>query len=268
MIFAHRCLLALSSLVVSHTDIRAQDEPVDATDPTKIYTFAGGGLKYTDYTNGESMIEARATGNIALTESDTLLFEFGYGWHDGDLVPGSNNNLTNLRFRWFHLYTIRYDVEKGYRGKGINLDLQLAGNLKGTNGQNVLVAGIMPVFALGGDWDLYLTTAAVGSWDKKWENFNGAGVSVNAQFIYSPSNWWQGAQIQIIPDYKYFLTGSLDGEGSGNLDFNIGGNFTNTVTWDATYQKNFDVDLNSHRRGMDTGLENDWNVFFNVTTYF
>ena len=268
MIFAHRCLLTLSLLVASHTDIWAQEEPIDATDPTKLYTFAGGGLKYTDYTNGESMIEARANGNIALTESDTLLFEFGYGRHDGDLVPGSDNDFTDVRLRWFHLYTIKYDIEKGYRGKGIQVDLQLAGNLKGTNGQNVLVAGVMPVFALGGDWDLYLTTAVVGSWDKKWEKYNGAGVSVNAQFIYSPSNWWQGAQIQIIPAYKYFLTGSLQNEGSGNFDFNIGGNFSNTITWDATLQKNFDVDLSSHRRGKDTGLENDWNVFFNVNSYF
>jgi len=29
------------------------EEKIDASDPTKIYTYAGGGLKYTDYTNGE-----------------------------------------------------------------------------------------------------------------------------------------------------------------------------------------------------------------------
>ena len=268
MNFANNRLLTSALLFVLSASIWAQDEPVDATDPTKIYTFAGGGLKYSDYTNGESMLEVRATGNIALTDSDQLLFEFGYGWHDGNLVAGSNNDFTDLRFRWFHLYTIKYDLEKGYRGMGIQVDLQVAGNLKGTDGQNVLVAGIMPVFALGGNWDLYLTTAAVGSWDKKWEHYNGAGAAVSAQFIYSPDNWWQGAQIQIIPDYKYFFTGFLKNEGSGTLDVNIGGNFSNTIVWDFTAQKNFDVDLSSLRRGVDTGLENDWNVFFNVTSYF
>ena len=33
------------------------EDQVDASDPTKIYTYAGGGLKYTDYTNDESMID-------------------------------------------------------------------------------------------------------------------------------------------------------------------------------------------------------------------
>ena len=79
MNFTHSRLLTSALLFAICTTIWAQDEPVDATDPTKIYTYAGGGLKYTDYTNGESMIEVRATGNIALSDSDQLLFEFGYG---------------------------------------------------------------------------------------------------------------------------------------------------------------------------------------------
>lgn len=263
-----RCFLAFALSTVLHKPLWAQDDVVDATDPTKIYTYAGAGLKYSDYTNGESMMEVRATGNIGLSEVDMLLFELGYGWHDGDLVPGSNSDLTDLRFRWFHMNDMKYDVEKGYRGMGIQVDLQLAGDLKGTNGENVVLAGVMPVFALGGKWDLYLTTAAVASWDKKWENYNGAGAALSGQFIYSPDHWWMGAQIQIIPEYKYFLTGSLQNEGSGSVDINIGGNLSNTVVWDVTYQKNVDVDLNSHRSGVDTGLENDWNIFANLTMYF
>ena len=51
------------------------DEQIDATDPTKIYSYLGAGLKYTEYTNGEFMWEIRATGNIGLSESDMLLFE-------------------------------------------------------------------------------------------------------------------------------------------------------------------------------------------------
>ena len=42
------------------------EERIDATDPTKIYTFMGGGLKYNEYTNGEHMLEARVIGNIGL----------------------------------------------------------------------------------------------------------------------------------------------------------------------------------------------------------
>jgi len=59
------------------------EDQIDASDPTKIYTYAGGGVKYTDYTNGESMWEIRATGNLGLSDSDMVMFELGYGWHDG-----------------------------------------------------------------------------------------------------------------------------------------------------------------------------------------
>ena len=49
---------------------------------------------------------------------------------------------------------------------------------------------------------------------------------------------------------------------------NVGGEITPTIMWDFIAEKNFDVDLKTLRRGENTGLENDWNVFFNVTTYF
>jgi hypothetical protein len=145
----------------------------------------------------------------------------------------------------------------------------LAGELQGTDGQNQLAAGVMPAFALGGDWNLYLQMNVVGAWDKNWNNFNGVGPGVNAQFIYSPEHWWPGAQIQIIPQYTKFLNGKLDGEGSGALEVNVGGQITPTVMWDATFSKNLDLDLKSLNRDIfKPDLENDWNVFFNVTSYF
>lgn len=155
------------------------DEAIDATDPTKVYTYFGGGLKYNEYTNSDYMVELRLTGNLGLQ------------------------------------------------------------------------------------------TNVVGAWDKEWNNFNGAGPGVNAQFIYSPEHWWPGAQIQIIPQYTTFLTGKLDGEGSGALELNIGGEITPTVMWDITYSKNLGLDLKSLSRDIfNAELENDWNVFFNVTSYF
>ena len=81
------CALALVTIFAHQAQA---DEPVDATDPTKIYSFIGGGLKYNEYTNGEYMWEIRATGNIGLSESDMILFEGGYGKHQGNQAPGSN----------------------------------------------------------------------------------------------------------------------------------------------------------------------------------
>ena len=244
------------------------EERIDASDPTKIYTFMGGGPKYNEYTNGEHMWEARVLGNVALGEHDMLLFETGYGWHNGKQNPRSNHGMTNTRIRWFHLWDMNYDLERGYRGIGLQLDVQLAGQLKGTDGQNQVLFGAMPVFALGGGWNLYLMLNVANAWDKGWEYWNGIGPSVTAQFVYDNDDWWPGAQIKINPSYTYFMAGYLDGEGSGILEFNVGGEFTPTVMWDITAEKNFDKDLRSLNREPGRDLENDWNVFFNVTTYF
>jgi hypothetical protein len=254
------CGLALTCL--------ADEERIDASDPTKIYTFMGGGFKYNDYTNGEYMWEARAIGNIGLGEHDSLLFEAGYGWHKGDQAPGKDSGLTNARVRWFHLYEMNYELETGYRGFGLQLDAQLAGGLKGTDGQNQILVGAMPVFALGGSWNLYLMLMVANTWDKGWEYWNGIGPSVTAQFIYDNESWWPGAQVRIIPSYTYFVSGELKDEGSGNVELNVGGEFTPTLMWDATLQKNFDLYLSSFSRGPGEELENDWNLFFNVTSYF
>jgi hypothetical protein len=52
----------------------------------------------------------------------------------------------------------------------------------------------------------------------------------------------------------------------GGLKYN---DYTNGgYMWDLTAEKNFDVDLRSFSRGPGEDLENDFNVFFNVTTYF
>ena len=142
-----RCLALLTGIVLG-TTVMADEERIDASDPTKIYTYAGGGLKYNDYTNGEYMWETRAIGNVGLSEHDMLLFEAGYGWHEGGQAEGKDSGLTNARLRWFHLYDMDYEVETGYRGLGLQLDVQLAGSLKGTDGQNQIVFGAIPALQL------------------------------------------------------------------------------------------------------------------------
>ena len=146
------------------------------------------------------------------------------------------------------------------------MDIQAAGSLKGTDGQNLVNVGVMPVWALSKTWNLYLSLNVINAWDKNFDNYNGIGVGFDAQIIYNP-DWWPGSQIRILSAYNYFVDGELEGEGSGNIDINIGGEINSSTMWDITVQKNVDKDLNSFRRGHDSGLENDFNVFLNVTRY-
>jgi hypothetical protein len=242
-------------------------EEIDASDPTKVYTYAGGGVKYTEYTNGEDMWEGRVTGNLGLSPSDMVLFELGYGWHNGDLVEGKDSGLSNARLRYFHLFPMDYSVASGYRGMAMQLDFQIAGELKGTDGQNVITVGVLPAFGLSERWNFYLALNVINSWDKEFKEFNGTGLGIAPLLVYTP-DWWTGSYVQFWPSYSYFFTADLEGEGSGNVDLTLGGAITPKVMWSVTGQALFDEDLKSYRRGVDTGLKNDWNVFANVTTYF
>lgn len=259
----------LVTLLLASSAVLHAEEAIDASDPTKIYTYAGGGIKYTDYTNDERMTELRALGNIALSQSDMLMFEIGYGRHNGNKISGDNSAITNGRLRWFHLFDMDYSVTAGYRGWATQVDLQIAGSLKGTDGQNSLSIGALPAFGINEKWSLFVALNVINSWDKKFKKYNGMGLNISPLFVYS-ADWWEGSYLQIWPGYTYFVSGELgDNEtGSGNLDITTGGNITDSIMWSLTYQKNYDVTLRSYKRGKDTGLNNDQNIFFSITTYF
>jgi hypothetical protein len=73
-------LIVVTSIWVLAPNTSTAQEEIDASDPTKIYTYAGPGIKYTDYTNDQSMTEIRAAGNVGLGANDMVIFELGYGW--------------------------------------------------------------------------------------------------------------------------------------------------------------------------------------------
>ena len=139
--------------------------------------------------------------------------------------------------------------------------------MPGTDGQNVASLGALAAFGINDEWSFFLGANAVNTWDKGFDTYNGFGISVAPLLVYSP-DWWAGAYVQLWPNYTRFLTDELSGSGAGNIDATVGGQFSEKVWWAATYQHNVDEDLRSFRRGEDTGLTNDWNLFFSVTTYF
>ena len=159
-------------------------------------------------------------------------------------------------------------VVSGHRGWATQVDLQIAGALKSTDGQNKLALGYTAAFGISEKWSFYLPLNVVNTWDKKFTHFSRTGISVSPRKLFSSNSWWRGAQVQIVPVYKYFVTGDLKDDGDGTLEINVGGEFAPTIMWDITGQKNYKVELTSLRRGIDTGVKNDWNVFINVTTYF
>jgi len=259
-----RSLVYLLSMVVS--SLFAEDA-IDASDPTKVYTFAGLGIKYTDYTNDEAMVELRTVGNIGITPNDMLLFEIGYGRHNGDKVEGNNKGITNSRLRWFHLFEMDYSISSGYRGWATQIDLQMAGSLKGTDGGNTLSMGVLPAFGINEQWSFFLPLNLVNSWDKDFKDYKGLGVNISPLFVYTPK-WWNESYIQIWPEYTYFVSGEFEDQGSAALELTTGGAISDMTWWALTYKKNYDVHLKVLERSNNSGLNNYQNIFLNFTKYF
>lgn len=260
------CLAVIVWLVSPDTS-HAQEE-IDASDPTKIYSYAGPGVKYTEYTNGESMSEIRASGNVGLGASDMVLFELGYGWHSQDKAAGKTTSLTNARARWFHLFPMDYSVVSGYRGLGTQVDVQLEGDIIGTNASNTISVGGLAAFGISGSLSAYLALNAVMSWTSEFEKYNGTGGSIAPLLVFAPSGLWPGAFFQLWPAYTYFFSGEIKDSGSANIDFVIGASLTSTLIASVTFQKFLDQDLKSYPTINGSRLIADWNAFLTVSLYF
>lgn len=246
-------------------------EAIDASDPTKIYSYAGLGYKYTAYTNHDHLQEIRTNGQLGLSESDMLTFEIGYGKYQGTVLPGEHGTgLTNARARWFHLASMDSSVTHGYRGWATQVDLQLEGSVKGTKGTNTLALGVLPAFAINPEWSLYLPLNYVSTWNHAFKKHQGHGISFAPMAAYAPADGpWPGFFLQIWPSYTRYIAGNLKGKGGANIDLTLGWTPADRMVVTATLQHNFDKNLSLYipNPGASSG-PNDWNLFISTSFYF
>ncbi len=259
-----------AAILISFSLASQADEAIDASDPTRIYSYAGPGYKYTKYSNGDYLSELRVIGNMGLSDKDMVLFEFGYGKYNGTVLAGEEDTgFTNLRARWFHLFKMDHSVTKGYRGWATQVDLQGEGEVKGTKGTNTLAIGALPAYGINAEWAFYLPVNYVSTWGEDFDNHRGHGISIAPMAAYAPAKGpWPGFFVQIWPSYTRYFSGDLDGEGGANLDITIGWSPADKVVATATLQQNFDKDLNLYNPSTGTSGANDWNIFASASWYF
>ncbi|MEH6551747.1 MAG: hypothetical protein V7711_08355 [Pseudomonadales bacterium] len=246
------------------------EESIDASDPTKIYSYVGPGYKYTEYSNGDNLQEARVIGNLGLGNSDMVLFEIGYGTYNGTLAEGEKEDgTTNGRARWFHLFNMDYSVLSGYRGLATQIDLQFEGSVKGTKGSNTVALGAMPAFGINENWSFFLPINYVSTWGEDFKDHQGHGISIAPMASYAPAEGlWPGFFLQLWPSYTRYVSGDLEGEGGANLDVTVGGSITQKILVTGTFQQNFDKDLKLFNPSTGSSGPNDWNIFLAVNFYF
>jgi hypothetical protein len=164
-------LIAVLALLFSTGVVAEEGAKIDASDPTKIYSYAGVGLKITEFSNGDSLNEVRAIGNLGFGDSDMVMFELGYGKYSGSILPGeSKEDVTNGRARYFHLFNMDYSITSGYRGWATQIDLQFEGDVKGTTSGNTVALGVLPAFGGGADWSFFLPVNYVTTWANNFDS--------------------------------------------------------------------------------------------------
>jgi len=250
--------------------VPAGAEGIDASDPTKIQTYAGPGIKYTSFADDADLTELRATGNIGVGEKDMVMFELGYGDFDGPAIAGDKTSgLTNARARWFHLFKMDSTVVKGYRGWATQIDLQFEGDVVRTSGTNTVAVGAVPAFGVNESWSFFLPVNYVSTWGPDFNNHLGQGISVAPMAAYAPAKGpWPGFFVQIWPSYTRYFAGDLDGEGAANVDLTLGWAPADRWVVTGVLQKNFDKNFQGFRRpGVISGA-NDWNLFVSGSFYF
>ncbi|TVZ41643.1 hypothetical protein P886_0991 [Alteromonadaceae bacterium 2753L.S.0a.02] len=248
----------------------ASAEKIDASDPTKIYSYAGPGYKTTKYSNGDTLSEIRGQGNLALGAQDMVMFELGYGNYSGTVAASEKENgFTNSRVRWFHLFKMDSSVVSGYRGWATQIDVQIEGEVKGTKGSNSVAMGALPAFGINEAWSFYLPVNYVSSWNSDFDKHTGHGISVAPMAAWAPEKGpWPGFFMQFWPNYTRYLAGDLEGEGAANLDITVGWSPADTVVVTLLMQQNFDKDLNFYTPSKSTSGANDYNLFLSASWYF
>ncbi len=226
-----------------------EKQKIDASDPTRIVTFIGLGPKYTQYVDGSNVKELQFSLSMGLGVKDMISVEGGYGYQSATRQYG----WTNIDIRHFHLF--RMDkVDKGYRGWGSSFQLNIAGSLPGTDGQNLLGLGGSPAFALGNGMDIYPIVMVMNSWDKHFGHYNGGGLNFSP-LLSIKMDYWDGAFINIWPQYTRYFWGDLGklDAGGGQLRLVTGGKITPTLLWRLLAFYPFDKNLRgySHNGGFD-----------------
>lgn len=265
--------LFASFLVASLTlalSANALADDIDASDPTKIQTYAGPGIKFTSFADDAELLEFRATGNIGLGAKDMIMFELGYGDFDGPAISGqTTNGLTNARARWFHLFNMDGSVVSGYRGWATQIDLQLEGDVTRTRGSNTVAIGALPAFGINEDWAFYLPVNYVSTWNSDFNDHTGHGISIAPMAAYAPADGpWPGFFIQIWPSYTRYFAGDLEDSGGANVDITLGWAPADRWVVTGVFQKNFDKDFQGFRRPGVVSGANDWNLFISGAYYF
>ena len=241
--------LILTSSVTSAEEQQHKTPQIDASDPTRIVTFIGAGPKYTQYVDDSNVRELQFSVTVGLGAKDMITVEGGYGYQSATKKYG----MTTTDIRHFHLFKMD-QVEKGYRGWGSSFQLNLAGTLPGTDGQNILGLGASPAYALGGGIDLYPIGMVMNSWDKDFGYYNGGGLNFSP-LLSIKMDYWDGAFVNIWPQYTRFFWGDLGklDAGGGQLRLVTGGKITPTLLWRALAFFPFDKNLRGydHDGGFD-----------------
>ncbi len=260
-------ILFLGSLIFT-SEALSLENSIDSSEPTRVYTGVGISAVSSEYDNGESLRELRGSINWAMTPDDMLQIESGYGQHDSNVTGGDDSGLTRTSLRYRQRLPFDESVQTGFLGMAFQAELQLSGEIRGTDGQTLFSGGTTPAIRISKSFDIYPIVNLVNSFDKNFKHYNGSGFDFAPRLTYTPSYLWPGAVVQIQPGYSKYLVGQLAFGNSSRVRIASSGTLFSVLQWTLSAERYNGLDLTTWRGKNSTGLKHDWSATFQLLATF
>lgn len=197
-----------------------------------------------------------------------LQIESGYGQHDSSVTGGDDSGLTRTSLRYRQRLPFDDALQTGFLGMAFQAELQLSGEIRGTDGQTLFSGGTTPAIRISKSFDIYPIVNLVNSFDKNFKHYNGSGFDFAPRLTYTPDYLWPGAVVQIQPGYSKYLVGQLAFGNASRMRIASGGSLFSVLQWTLSAERCNGLDLTTWRGNNSTGLKHDWNATFQLLGTF
>lgn len=240
----------------------------DPSDPTRVDTRGGFGVKNTEYDPSGQLRELRAKIAVQLNPKDLVTIDIGVGKNLN--VPGESDEfgLTDVRFRFFRMWNVDRSIVAGWQGWGTSLELQTPGNVPGTDGSGLVALGAMGALGLGSGFSAFLNPIVSTVWTRGFDQHLGIAARFDLFLTYKPGTLWTGAYFKLKPSVSYGLSDEIQDQGAANLEASVGGAFSRVLWWDIQARTFLEKELDRETEGRESGVADDWSLYLSLTYFF
>ena len=120
---------------------------------------------------------------------------------------------------------------------------------------------------LGKEFSTFVSPIVSSVWSKNFNRHLGWVLRADVFLTYKPGWPWKGTYLKARPSLSYGVSGDLEGDGSGLIEFAVGAPISRTYWWDVQYRIFSDTSLEEASIGREENLATKWSLFLSFTWF-